>query len=356
MHLIDSLSAGGAERVAVNMVNTLNKTGVETYLCATRKEGPLKTFIEQKDRYLFLNRQSSVDIKALVKLVRFIRQHQITILHAHSSSFFIAVLAKIVTPSVKVVWHDHYGLSNQLAARKVFFIRIASLFFDAVFSVNNTLKEWALKTLFVKPDHIHFLANYADLGDDYQSDWKPDRLTTHTILCLANLRPQKDHLTLLEAFRNVKVAYPDASLYLVGKDVQDAYSESLKRKVEEWKLKDVFFMEEQTQVSTFLDQASIGVLSSVSEGLPMALLEYGLAGLPVISTEVGECGKVLDNGQAGWLIPSGNPEKLAKAMKEAFNNPTLSLNYATRFKGHILLQYSGERALKQLMTVYNTMV
>jgi glycosyltransferase involved in cell wall biosynthesis len=354
MHLIDSLSAGGAERVAVNMVNTLNSGGVETYLCATRKEGPLKTFIVHADRYLFLNRKSRLNIRALSQLIQFIKKNHITILHAHSSSYFIAVLAKIITRSVKVVWHDHYGLSDQLESRKSAFIRLASIFFNAVFSVNNTLKNWAERKLFVKQNRISFLANYADLGSDYNSDWQPDRLTLHNILCLANLRPQKDHHTLLKAFRKIKDEYHDASLYLVGKDNQDAYSESLKKKVEDWKLKDVYFMGVQPDVLLFLEKASIGVLSSASEGLPIALLEYGLAGLPVICTAVGECRSVLDDGQAGWLIPAGDSAKLYLAMKDAFDHTSISTQYATRLKDHVQRQYSAASAQKKLMAVYKT--
>ncbi|HMR57479.1 MAG TPA: glycosyltransferase [Cyclobacteriaceae bacterium] len=353
MHLIDSLSAGGAERVAVNMVNTLNQAGVETWLCATRSEGPLKTFIENPDRYLFLGRKKKIDMKALRLLVRFIKHNQITILHAHSSSFFTAVIVKIVTRSVKVVWHDHYGLSDQLSSRKSFSIKVFSIFFDAVFSVNHTLKEWAVKNLFVRADRINFLANYANLGKAYQPSWKPDRLTSHIILCLANLRPQKDHGTLLQAFRMTKQQYPDATLYMVGKDLDDVYSKMLKEQVKECNLTDVFFMGEQTNVTRFLDMASVGVLSSLSEGLPIALLEYGLAGLPVICTNVGECKHVLDGGKAGWLIQPGDAEAMMVAIKEAFENEEKTSDHAYRLHQQIQLQYSEESAQHQLIAQYN---
>ena len=355
MHLIDSLSTGGAERVAVNMVNTLNHNGIKTYLCATRKEGPLKTFIVHADQYLFLNRKSSLDVRALSQLIRFIKKNHITILHAHSSSYFIAVLAKIMIRSVKVVWHDHYGLSDQLESRKSIFIRLGSLFFDAVFSVNTLLKQWAERKLFVRQSRICFLANYADLGD-YHSDWHPDRLARHNILCLANLRPQKDHHTLLDAFRKIKVECQDASLYLVGKDNQDAYSESLKKKVEDWKLKDVYFMGEQTDVLLFLEKASIGVLSSTSEGLPIALLEYGLAGLPVICTDVGECRLVLMDGRAGWLVSPDDAEHFAKAIKNALSDSDKAKEFASKLTINVQQHFSGTSALHQLLRIYKAIL
>lgn len=356
MHLIDSLSAGGAERVAVNMVNTLSRAGIETWLCATRSEGPLKAFLEEREHYLYLNRRKKFDVKALRYLIRFVRQHHITILHAHSSSFFTAVLVKIVTRSVKVVWHDHYGLSDQLQTRKSFSIKVFSLLFDAVFSVNHTLKTWAVKNLFVRPERISFLANYANLGKTYQASWKPDRLRSHSILCLANLRPQKDHATLLQAFRMVKKHFADAQLYLVGKDSQDAHSEMLKKQVAEMNLPDVLFLGEQPDVTQFLELASVGVLSSASEGLPIALLEYGLAGLPVVCTNVGECSQVLDGGKAGWLIQPGDPEALMMAIKEVFENPEKASLYAQRLNQQIQLHYSEDNARHQLISQYTAIV
>jgi len=353
MHLIDSLSAGGAERVAVNMVNSLNAAGIPAWLCATRKEGPLRTFVTHGDRYLFLDRKKRVDVKALIRLVRFIKAHQISILHAHSSSFFIAVLVKVFTRSVKVVWHDHYGMSDRLQTRKFFFIKVSSICFDAVFSVNHLLTAWAIKNLFVRPGRINFLANYANLGSTYRSSWSTDRLEAHIILCLANLRPQKDHPTLLKAFRMLKNDYPDAQLYLVGKDSNDAYSEELKRLVVDLKLPDVFLMGEQSDVSNFLNIASVGVLSSVSEGLPIALLEYGLAALPVICTNVGECSRVLDEGRAGWLVSPGDPTVLMKTMKEAFEQHAKASDYSLRLRQRIQSHYSEESALRQLVAQYN---
>ena len=96
VHIIDSLNSGGAETVAVNTVNALNSgKKVNAYLCVTREEGALKTHVQDLSRYIFLNKKSTIDLKAIKKLKKFIIANKISILHAHSTSFFLAYLIKL---------------------------------------------------------------------------------------------------------------------------------------------------------------------------------------------------------------------------------------------------------------------
>ena len=92
LQLIDSLEAGGAERMAVNYANALATTLEFSSLVATRKEGPLLGEIDSKVIYLFLNKKSKLDFGALWRLRSFVLQYAITHVHAHSTSFFIAFL------------------------------------------------------------------------------------------------------------------------------------------------------------------------------------------------------------------------------------------------------------------------
>ncbi|MNS17676.1 hypothetical protein D3C72_493560 [compost metagenome] len=109
LQLIDSLEAGGAERMAVNYANSLGSRIEFSALAATRKEGPLKERLNENVSYLFLERKRTFDLKAVSKLKKFIKEQQIQIIHAHGTSFFLAVLLKLTYPKIKIVWHDHHG-------------------------------------------------------------------------------------------------------------------------------------------------------------------------------------------------------------------------------------------------------
>src|SRR5690606_12607902 len=106
LQLIDSLDAGGAERMAVNYANVLSELISYSALVTTRKEGALRAQLSDKVGYLFLNRKGKIGIRAVLKLRKFIKQHKVDVIHAHSTSFFVAVMVKLLYPKVKIVWHD----------------------------------------------------------------------------------------------------------------------------------------------------------------------------------------------------------------------------------------------------------
>src|SRR5690606_24656619 len=114
------------------------------------------------------------------------------------------------------------------------------------------------------------------------------------IVCIANLRPQKNHKLLLKVAIFCKNKFPDWTFHLFGKDFNDAYSYEIKSYIEKWKLQNtVFFYGTTDNVSAVLNQCDIAVLTSLSEGLPLAILEYGVNSLPVIATNVGDISKII---------------------------------------------------------------
>ena len=120
LQLIDSLEAGGAERMAVSYANALNRNVGFGALVTTRAEGSLKNQLDKNVVYSFLNRKSTFDFKALLLLRRFVIQNKITHIHAHSSSVFFGALLKLLRPKLRLIWHDHYGNSEMLNERPVF--------------------------------------------------------------------------------------------------------------------------------------------------------------------------------------------------------------------------------------------
>ena len=90
MHVIDTLEAGGAERMAVNLVNALPRDQFQAYLCATRRAGPLAELVASDVATVFLHRRSRFDARALRRLAQFIRDRDIRLLHAHETSLFIS--------------------------------------------------------------------------------------------------------------------------------------------------------------------------------------------------------------------------------------------------------------------------
>lgn len=225
LQLIDSLHAGGAERMAVNFANSLTSHIDASYICVTREEGLLKQSLLPEVHYFFLSKNTTIDFKAIKKLHGFIKKNGIDIIHAHSSSFFLGTLMKMLNPKLILIWHDHYGNSEYLEHRSKFVLKICSLFFNHVITVNTKLQLWNEKNLHIKS--VSYLPNFTTY-QNVRSNTILEGIEGMRIICLANLRTQKDHINLLNAFLIVKTANLDWTLHLVGQDFYDDYSKSIR--------------------------------------------------------------------------------------------------------------------------------
>lgn len=354
LQLIDSLETGGAERVAVNLANVLSAEIEKSFLCATRKEGLLKEGLSDNVNYLFLNKQKTIDFKVIKRLSTFVKTNNIDIIHAHSTSFFLATIVKISNKKTSIIWHDHYGNSEFLESRKNGILKFCSKYFSHVFSVNRNLENWAKRKLNARS--VSYLPNFASV-DKNLSETKLNGVSGKRIVCLANLRPQKDHFTLVEAFKSVNNLYPDWTLHCIGKDFQDEYSKKVKSKVKTLGLsRSVFFYDSKPDIYYVLSQCEIGVLSSKSEGLPIALLEYGLAGLAVIATDVGECKNVIENNVNGFLINSLDYKMLSNTLIKYIDNRKLRNEYSKHYKNYIQEHFSEKSQLEKIIKIYKDII
>lgn len=338
--------------MAVNIANALAEKGIVSHLCATRQEGDLKARIASNVHFLFLNKKSTLDLNALQKLVRYIKKHEINTIHSHSSSYFTAFLIKLSLPKINIIWHDHYGNSENLRVRKKFPLTFISRTFKTVISVNNNLHEWAKKNL--KAKQFKYLANFASFGPETSNTTQLHGLNEKRIICLANLRPQKDHLNLLKAFKIVQGKHIGWTLHLVGMDFKDAYAEEIKSYITAYNLNAcVFLYGSCADTQHILEQATIGVLASKSEGLPVALLEYGLAKLPVVVTDVGECGTVVRNLESGVVAPPKEENKLAEGLIFLIENEKKRKVFGENLYNKVRLNYSQSAFITQLMAIYD---
>jgi glycosyltransferase involved in cell wall biosynthesis len=356
MHIIDTLDAGGAERVAVNLANLVPRERYRAYLCTTRRDGPLSELVAEDVGRLRLQRKRRFEVGALRRLVAFIRQHRIRILHAHDTSLFIAILASLVPPRPQVIWHVHFGryvTENHLA----WLYRRAVSCVNGVIAVNRPLVKWACEVLGMPAHRVWYIPNFVCASPlDAEPPPLPG-LAGQRIVCVANLRFEKDHPTLVRAMAQVVHHIPTAHLLVIGAPSDLAYLDAIQGEIAKYGLEHhVSLLGQRDDVFAMLQACDIGVLSSASEGLPLALLEYGLAGLPAVATRVGQCPDVLDEGRAGILVPSGAPQQLAEALLSLLRSAELRAQLGDRLRTRVRELYSVDRIMEQVCQVYETVL
>ncbi|WP_299097490.1 glycosyltransferase [Winogradskyella sp.] len=355
LQLIDTLQTGGAERLAVNYANGLVRLGVDSHICATRAEGLLLNTIDDSVGYLFLNRSKTIDFRAIFKLRSYLILNKIEIIHAHASSYFFATLVKVTLPRIKIVWHDHYGNSELLSQRPKRVLSLCSLGFSYVFCVNQKLKAWNKEHLFVKK--IKYIKNFPVLQKSQKNLTVLKGEGGKRLLCLANLRDQKNHSMLLDAFKIVNNEFPDWSLHCVGKDFDDKCSRQFFSKIKALKLnKSVHFYDSKTDILNIMSQCEIGLLSSKSEGLPLALLEYGMSGLPVVVTDVGNCRLLVSDKSFGQLVDKNDYMQFAESIKQLILDKDYRLFCADNLNQKVTREYSEKNVLSDIISIYKSII
>lgn len=351
MQVVDTLELGGAERVAANLANLLRPNRFVSYLCTTRRDGPLVNQLAAHVHHFCLHRTGRYDAAGLRRMIQLVTRERIQILHAHGSSLFVARVAAALAHHPILVWHDHYGGAdwNQRAA----WLYKRAIAGASVIAVNDSLAQWSRDVLQVPADHVWYLPNWVEDDESTELNGPLPGDIGKRVICVANLRAQKDHMTLLRAILSVRKVSPEVHLLLLGQPMESRYADYVLDQIGALGLtSNVSYLGPRLDVMAVLRACDIGVLSSVSEGLPLALLEYGMAGLAVVATDVGQCREVLVNGSAGILVPPSAPEPMAAALIDLLGSPERRAALGKSLQAHVTANYHARPVLARICEIY----
>jgi len=153
----------------------------------------------------------------------------------------------------------------------------------------------------------------------YQSDpW---------LVCVAELHPIKRHHILIEAISELVKDYPTLRLILIG---DGELKSVIEKQIANADLtENIFVLGNITEAARFLKAFDMFVLASKSESYGYVLHEAGLAGVPIIATNVGGIPDIITDQQTGLLVPPDNVNALIIAIDTLLTNPTQRVNYAS---------------------------
>jgi len=219
------------------------------------------------------------------------------------------------------------------------------------------LAEWSIGVIGVAHRRVQYLPNFAEEQNDKLKKIDLPGKKGMRIVCVANIRAQKDHLTLVRAMEQVVKLVPESHLLLVGAETDSNLSEQVRKNVHISGLDEhITFLGVRKDINQILANVDVGVLSSVSEGFPVTLLEYGYASLAVLATEVGECAEILDNGKAGILVSPGDVDALAKALLHLLEQLQLRQTLGENLRQRVKNNYSQEIIMTQLTDIYTQLI
>lgn len=167
------------------------------------------------------------------------------------------------------------------------------------------------------------------------------------IAAILRIAPIKDVKTMLYAFAEMKGRFPGARLYIAGPEDDPEYTEECYDLVKRLEIPDVIFMG-TIRVTEHMKDFDFTVLSSISEGQPLSVLESFAAGRPCVTTDVGCCKELIQGtgedreGIAGLCVPPMQPHALSCAMEEMCRNheQRIAMGQAGKRRAELYFQHN----------------
>ena len=158
----------------------------------------------------------------------------------------------------------------------------------------------------------------------------------------------------MSALPAIASAHPDARVLVVG---DGELREELVRQAKDLGVENtIVFVGERNDVPDMLRIADLFVLPSVSEGLPISILEAMANRLPVVATNVGGIPELVRDGETGALVPSGEPHSLARAVIELLSNPEKMQAAGAAARARLKTHFSQEIMVAKTEKLYQNLL
>jgi glycosyltransferase involved in cell wall biosynthesis len=361
IHLRSSAGLYGAEHVILALLPELAKLGVPSeLLCLQNPYQPVQALWQRaQDRGLktaMVGCRGRLDWATIRGLRARMHAQPRAIWHVHDyKSAFYVWLARTGL-NLKVVSTSHGHFSDTLSVNLYNRLELALMKrFDHICAVSDAMLP-ALRAAGISQERLSVIANGIDTArfepgvhplDLAALGLKPDSTIFGAVM---RMTPVKSPLGLVEAFATVRQHGMDVALLIAGDGPLTAAVEA---RVAELSLSDCVKLlgvrQDTERVHASLDAF---VLSSLSEGLPLALLEAMATECPVIASAVGEVPEVL-RGLDATLVPAGDVSALASALKMAAGLPKGRREAALRQR--VIDRYSVGRMARDYITIYGSL-
>ena len=304
----------------------------------------------------------SGDIKAFVSLVKAIRDFQPHIIHTHTAKAgFLGRLASLVSFQKSVRVHTFHGhlLNGYFGSFKRLLVVTAEKFLAIITShllaVGNKVREDLLKEGIGKQEKFGLMPPGLEIGilplkTESKEFYALNNSRLHCAF-IGRVTQVKRPDRFLDVVVEIKKRRVDLDFFIAGDgDLLEAcrkriVAEELPVSVLGW----------QSNIDRVLSAADIVVLTSDNEGTPLCLIQAGLAGLPVVTTNVGSVPEVVLNNQTG-ILTELNVQQIADALESLANSPTLRAQLGKAAQEFTLANFGVHRLVRDHEELYRKLI
>jgi glycosyltransferase involved in cell wall biosynthesis len=357
-HVVLSLDVGGLERVVATLARAQREAGNRVSVYCLDRAGILSAPLPDAGVAVHTVGRSArgFDAAAVLRLARMLSADGSRVIHCHNyGALLYGALAARLVRGTRVVYTAHGAITS--ARRSTARLQKLGLMHEAVF-VSAHARGVARAAGLTGDAHVHTIVNGVDLAG-FQKEAGHGRgvRREHGIpdgapVCgiVARLTEAKDHRTLFAAVALLRASHPELHCLVVG---DGELSAELERDVATRGLSRVIhFAGARENVADYLAAMDVFVLSSVTEGLAMTLLEAMAAARPVVATRVGGNAEVVEDTVTGRLVPPSDPQAMAAAMASILDQPAAARAMGDAGRERAIHRFSLDAMVTAYQAVY----
>lgn len=362
MHTVLSLEMGGLEKVVADTVSGMDRELFNVEICCFDELGHFAARLPEKGVKVSLLGRSSKGYDAAFpfKLGKMLFRRNIDILHMHSGTFFLGAQAALLAGGKKTVYTDH---GRHLVEPRLLpaMDRISGFFAKKIVAVSKELENYLINVIRLPAHKTMTIINGIDTGV-FRKKEKSRKLLNELGIPEGNLimgsvgrlAPVKDQASMIEAFCVLAGNRTDLTLLIVGDGPLFA---ELRKLSEEKGVSDrVVFTGKRSDTPDLMNLMDIFLLTSLSEGTSISLLEAMACGATPVVTDVGGNPSIVRHNFNGLLVRPKDQPQLVNNLKFLLENGQARLQLSEEAVRTVRERYSLDNMISSYRDVYMELV
>lgn len=366
-HVLHTLNTGGAEVLACEFGRQQRDAFDIVYVCLD-EAGNMASIMQQEGfKVTVLNRKPGFDYGLTKRLHKLFQEEKVSIVHAHQYApfFYSAASRGIFANHPSILFTEHgRAFPDMRRPKRCLANRFLLRRQDRVVAVGEQVKRALIDFEGIPEKRIDVIYNGVQM-ERYSTPITPEQrsavrksLDTNpndpVVIQVARLHPLKDHITAIQTFAKTVSKLPNSKFWIVGEGDE---REKITQEIQKLKLTDnVRLLGNREDVEVLIHAADAFLLTSISEGIPLTVIEAMFASTPCVCTNVGGLPEIIENGRNGLLAPARSSEALSDQLTEVLANPNRAKSLGQAAKLDAQLRFSDQAMHKAYREVYHQML
>ena len=358
MQITHDLAIGGLQRVVVNICKNIDREKFDISVLCLRDLGEFVPEVESMGiKVYFLPQKNGTDYLSFLKVAKILRREKPDVIHTHNTQPFVDGTIGALMSGVKTIIHTDHARNFPDKRRYMYGEWLMSHFAYKVVGVSEHTSKNLIKYEKISRKKILIIPNGIDgnrFSININKQAKRKELGVHgsgPIIGLGvRLTEGKGINYLLQAMPDIIKKFTDITLVIAGDG--PAADKLKKQTVELGITRNVLFLGPRLDIPELLKVFDIYVLPSLSEGLPMVLLEAMAAGCPIVATNVGGIPTLIKHGDNGSMVEPKNPEALASEIIKLLSSQELRSQYSKKALETFQENYSADIMTRKYEQLY----